>query len=208
MAVATAKFRYPVFRRLSGLAASQERSRNSGTLALERRSSDVTSSRTDAEIITCSYDDPRSFGEIFDRHVGVIHAFVVRRMGPEGAEDVTSEVFCTAFRKRHRYDSTRPDARPWLYGIAGNLVRRRIQSDGSPTGWCGLTSSPTSVVFLRRRSRRCPPTCSPVVRSPTTAVSTSRRAGRSGNRIAAGVVRLRPRLVAGGVSTIRSGGGR
>ncbi len=90
----------------------------------------MTSSRTDAEIITYSYDDPRSFGEIFDRHVGVIHAFVVRRIGPEGAEDVTSEVFCTAFRKRHRYDSTRPDARPWLYGIAGNLVRRKIRSEG------------------------------------------------------------------------------
>lgn len=85
---------------------------------------------TDAEIIVRSCEDPRRFGEIFDRHVGAIHTFVVRRMGREGAEDVTSEVFSTAFHKRHRYDSAQPDARPWLYGIAGNLVRRRVRGEG------------------------------------------------------------------------------
>jgi RNA polymerase sigma-70 factor (ECF subfamily) len=29
-----------------------------------------------------------------------------------------------AFRQRHRYDLARHDARPWLYGIAANLIRR------------------------------------------------------------------------------------
>ena len=40
-----------------------------------------------------------------------------------------------AFQRRHRYDTSRPDARPWLYGIATNLVgghrraeRRRLRA--------------------------------------------------------------------------------
>jgi RNA polymerase sigma-70 factor (ECF subfamily) len=34
------------------------------------------------------------------------------------------EVFRIAFEKRHTYDLTRPSARPWLYGIATNLVAK------------------------------------------------------------------------------------
>jgi RNA polymerase sigma factor (sigma-70 family) len=33
-------------------------------------------------------------------------------------------VFLTAFDRRGRYDLARPDARPWLDGIAANLLRR------------------------------------------------------------------------------------
>jgi RNA polymerase sigma-70 factor (ECF subfamily) len=35
----------------------------------------------------------------------------------------------TAFRKRDRYDTTNPDARPWLYGIATNLVARHRRDE-------------------------------------------------------------------------------
>jgi hypothetical protein len=33
-----------------------------------------------------------------------------------------SEVFLAAFRNRRRYDTGRDDARPWLYGIAVNVI--------------------------------------------------------------------------------------
>lgn len=45
-------------------------------------------------------------------------------MGPDLAEDVTAETFLAAFRHRDRYDITRPDARPWLYGIAVRQIGR------------------------------------------------------------------------------------
>ncbi|GCB50379.1 RNA polymerase ECF-subfamily sigma factor [Streptomyces sp. NL15-2K] len=46
---------------------------------------------------------------------------MARRLGAGAADDITAETFLTAFRIRSRYDTTRPSARPWLYGIAGNL---------------------------------------------------------------------------------------
>jgi DNA-directed RNA polymerase specialized sigma24 family protein len=37
--------------------------------------------------------------------------------------------FLIAFRQRDRYDPARHDARPWLYGIAGNLIRRHYRDE-------------------------------------------------------------------------------
>jgi RNA polymerase sigma factor (sigma-70 family) len=34
-----------------------------------------------------------------------------------------------AFRQRDRYDPARRDARPWLYGIAGNLISRHHRDE-------------------------------------------------------------------------------
>ncbi|WP_018680479.1 RNA polymerase sigma factor [Actinokineospora enzanensis] len=81
-------------------------------------------SPTDAEIIRRSWREPESFAEIFDRHAPHILRYLVRRLGRESAEDVVGETFLAAFDKRLRYDVRRADARPWLYGIATNLVGR------------------------------------------------------------------------------------
>jgi RNA polymerase sigma factor (sigma-70 family) len=84
---------------------------------------------TDAEHIAASADDPSRFGAIFDRHADAIHGYLFRRIGPLLSEDLTSETFVVAFRSRSRYDVSRPDARPWLYGVATNLVRRHGRSE-------------------------------------------------------------------------------
>jgi RNA polymerase sigma-70 factor (ECF subfamily) len=73
---------------------------------------------TDADLIERSRTDPGCFAAIFDRHAREILRYACARLGPELADDVTAEVFLAAFRHRDRYDITRPDARPWLYGIA------------------------------------------------------------------------------------------
>jgi RNA polymerase sigma-70 factor (ECF subfamily) len=39
------------------------------------------------------------------------------------------ETFATAFRSRGRFDLTRPNARPWLFGIATNLVHHHWRSE-------------------------------------------------------------------------------
>ena len=49
--------------------------------------------------------------------------FLHARIGRVLAEDIASETFTVAFRRRASYDLSRPNARPWLYGIAVNLMR-------------------------------------------------------------------------------------
>ena len=79
---------------------------------------------TDALLIERSRRDPGCFAVIFDRHAEEILRYAHARLGPDLAEDVTAETFLAAFRHRDRYDITRPDARPWLYGIAVRQIGR------------------------------------------------------------------------------------
>jgi RNA polymerase sigma factor (sigma-70 family) len=76
----------------------------------------------DAAVIDASLRDPDRFAVIFDRHAPYVHRYLARRLGREAADDLVAETFLVAFSKRQRYDAGRPDARPWLYGIATNLV--------------------------------------------------------------------------------------
>jgi RNA polymerase sigma factor (sigma-70 family) len=76
----------------------------------------------DAAVIETSTREPARFGTIFDRHGPHIYRYLERRLGREFADDLTAETFLIAFRQRHRYHRDTPDARPWLYGIASNLV--------------------------------------------------------------------------------------
>jgi RNA polymerase sigma-70 factor (ECF subfamily) len=84
---------------------------------------------TDAQIIVTSESDPSRFGEIFDRHFPAIHRYVNRRVGRGLADDLASETFSVAFRNRGRFDPTRDDAGPWLYGIAANLLREHHRGE-------------------------------------------------------------------------------
>jgi RNA polymerase sigma factor (sigma-70 family) len=79
---------------------------------------------SDADLIDRSRRDPGCFAAIFDRHADEILRYAHARLGPDLAEDVTAETFLDAFRRRDRYDTSRPDARPWLYGIAVRQIGR------------------------------------------------------------------------------------
>lgn len=83
----------------------------------------------DGEVIAASTADPERFAEIFDRHWAAIHRYVAWRLGAEIAEDVAADVFLVAFRNRGRYDRTRQDARPWLYGIATNVIGQHRRAE-------------------------------------------------------------------------------
>ncbi|WP_306434446.1 RNA polymerase sigma factor [Actinomadura roseirufa] len=76
----------------------------------------------DAGIIRRSLDEPERFGTLFHRYSSEIKRYVARRLGPDVADDIAAETFLAAFRQRERYDTGRANARPWLYGIATNLV--------------------------------------------------------------------------------------
>ncbi|MGK5449384.1 RNA polymerase sigma factor [Streptomyces radiopugnans] len=78
----------------------------------------------DAAIIKDSRERPEVFARLYDRHAADIHRYVARRLGDGMADDLTAETFLIAFRQRSRYDTGRSGARPWLYGIAANLIGR------------------------------------------------------------------------------------
>ncbi len=84
---------------------------------------------SDAVVIAASLDDPGRFGALFDRHATVVFRYLVRRVGADDAETLLGEVFRVAFEKRATYDCERPNARPWLYGIATNLLARHRRSE-------------------------------------------------------------------------------
>ncbi|GAA3639172.1 RNA polymerase sigma factor [Streptomyces fenghuangensis] len=83
----------------------------------------------DAAIIDDSRERPEVFARLYDRHAADIHRYVARRLGDGMADDLTAETFLTAFRQRFRYDTDRPGARPWLYGIAANLIGRHRRQE-------------------------------------------------------------------------------
>lgn len=78
----------------------------------------------DSDAISASTASPADFAEIFDRHFEAVHAYLQRRIGRDLADELAGETFLIAFDTRARYDVSRPDARPWLFGIATNLLRR------------------------------------------------------------------------------------
>ena len=76
----------------------------------------------DAAVIESSWREPERFAVLFDRHAPHIYRYLARCAGPQVADDLVAETFLAAFAKRDRYDLGHADARPWLYGIATNLV--------------------------------------------------------------------------------------
>ena len=85
-------------------------------------STSVTTHQDDAAVIEASRSDPERFAVIFGRYFGDIHQYLARRAGVRVADDLAAEVFLAAFSQRQRYDMSRDSARPWLFGIATNLI--------------------------------------------------------------------------------------
>ncbi len=83
----------------------------------------------DATLIERSLNDPEIFAVLFDRHAPLLHRYVTRRLGPSEAEDVVADTFLAAFQRRSDYDRGRSDARPWLYGIASNVIGKRRRTE-------------------------------------------------------------------------------
>ena len=84
----------------------------------------------DAAIIERSAGDPEAFAVLYDRHAAMLHRYVARRLGEDVADDIVADTFLAAFRKRGGFDpSAARDARPWLYGIAANLIGKHTRSE-------------------------------------------------------------------------------
>jgi len=84
--------------------------------------------RSDAAVIAASLGDPQTFAVLFDRHFDAVFGYLARRIGVDRAEDVAAATFAVAFERRGTFRD-RETARPWLFGIATNLMHndRRAQ---------------------------------------------------------------------------------
>lgn len=95
----------------------------------------------DRDIITRSIAEPAVFAQIFERHAAAIGGYTRRRIGLDAVDDVLSETFLVAFRKRASFDSEAESARPWLLGIATRVMHRHRRAEERE--WRASASEPT-----------------------------------------------------------------
>jgi RNA polymerase sigma-70 factor (ECF subfamily) len=68
-----------------------------------------------------------AFAPVVRRHLPALRAFVALHLPvPHLADEIAHETFVFAFRHLHEFDLERP-FRPWLRGIAWQLVRAELQ---------------------------------------------------------------------------------
>lgn len=70
------------------------------------------------------------FKSIFTEHKDAVYRFAWRMLAsPQAAEDVTQDCFVELLRCPERYDGTRGALRPFLLGVARNLVLKRWRAE-------------------------------------------------------------------------------
>lgn len=73
--------------------------------------------------------DRVAFGELFDRYAQLLYRLCRRRcLTPTQAEDAMSVVFLEAWRCRDRMTLVEGSLRPWLFGVATNVLRHQART--------------------------------------------------------------------------------
>ncbi|WOX23777.1 sigma-70 family RNA polymerase sigma factor [Streptomyces solicathayae] len=73
--------------------------------------------------------DPDALAELYDEHADVLYRYALRVTGNWAeAEDVVSATFLEAWRGREKLRPEGDGLRPWLLGIATNVMRRGARS--------------------------------------------------------------------------------
>ncbi|HEX3618155.1 MAG TPA: sigma-70 family RNA polymerase sigma factor [Solirubrobacteraceae bacterium] len=94
-----------------------------------RSLSKIGSGASDAELLRWSHEDPAAFAELYERHVQGVYIWLAARI-TWAASDLTAETFARAWLSRRRFhDPGDGSARPWLMGIAANLVADAARHD-------------------------------------------------------------------------------
>lgn len=77
----------------------------------------------DIELIQRADEEPKAFGELYERHVTRIYNYIYYRTGNHhDAEDLTARVFQRALRHASGFTDQGVPVTAWLYRIAHNLV--------------------------------------------------------------------------------------
>lgn len=86
---------------------------------------------SDAALLASGGHDGDAFRQFYDRHVAAIARFASRRVGSDdhAALEVVAETFARAWLGRLRFvEQHHLTALPWLYGIAGNVIRESVRA--------------------------------------------------------------------------------
>ncbi|MDP9847638.1 RNA polymerase sigma factor [Streptosporangium lutulentum] len=83
----------------------------------------------DAELVDRFQRDPELFTAVYDRYFRDIYLYAAGRLDVQAGEDIAAETFCVAFRDRERFNPERGSLRPWLFGIATNLMARHRRKE-------------------------------------------------------------------------------
>lgn len=84
---------------------------------------------TDADLAVAIRSDPGQFAMVYERHFRDIYRYVAGRLDTQAADDIAADTFLVAFRQRNRFDPGRGGLRPWLFGIATNLVAQHRRQE-------------------------------------------------------------------------------
>jgi RNA polymerase sigma-70 factor (ECF subfamily) len=83
----------------------------------------------DVQLVEQFRRDPDRFTAVYDRYFRDVHRYIAGRLDIQIADDLAAETFLVAFRKRDRFDPGRGALRPWLFGIATNLVAQHRRAE-------------------------------------------------------------------------------
>lgn len=104
--------------------------RHTGVVALSRRRSPAGEDSDTVLWETARHGGADAFGVLFDRHHPAVLNYCYRRLlQREAAEEAMSQVFLEAWRSRSRLLLVDASCRPWLLGIANNVVRNAERTD-------------------------------------------------------------------------------
>lgn len=77
----------------------------------------------EAELVQAAQQDPAAFGELYERYVDRVYAYIYHRVGNgQDAEDLTARTFYRALDRLETYEHRGLPFSAWLFRIAHNLV--------------------------------------------------------------------------------------
>ena len=128
----------------------------------------MTPGQTDSELIARARADPAAFAGNFDRYHAELYQYLRRAvLGLAEGADLAAEVFLTAFARRAAYRPYGDSARPWLYGIAHNLLRAQARRERRQRfAYLRHGVAPPRIRPRLRPSRRPTPAPTPPARRP------------------------------------------
>ncbi len=89
-----------------------------------------TGVRTETALTTSStHDGAEALARLYDLAARPLHRYLSRRVGAEIADDLVAEAFLVLWEQRDRVDLGGAAARPWLYGVATNLLKRHRRGE-------------------------------------------------------------------------------
>jgi len=117
---------------------------------------------SDDALVRAAQADVRRFEALYDRYVGLVYRFCLRRVQNESAaEDATSTVFVKALAALPNFSLRTSSFRSWLFTIAFNVVmdqqRARLRRPEEPLGetdWRAHRDPPLDDLLVADEQRR------------------------------------------------------